>query len=105
MNAYNPEFIPKTRNPAYSSYDNKPLKKWSCDDFAEYIFDNSTFGGTFNPEGTFLDTDTYMEEYLEDLPKIKSQRVFLYGVFEMLKARIRLFKRSKIDSKIMITEL
>jgi hypothetical protein len=77
-----PEAIPKIRKPAYSSYDNKPLKKWDADDFARYILDNSSAKGVVY-ENYFT---PFLNEYLTFIPELKHkfERVFLYGVYSVI---------------------
>lgn len=88
---YNPGFVPKTRTPALARYDNKPLQSWDCDDFAEYIFDNCTPDKKFVGDGTFISEDDVILDYLEEIPR-KYSRVYLYGVFELIKGGIRVEK-------------
>ena len=89
---YNPELIPSIRKPVFASYDNKKLKNWNCDDFADYIFDNQDAKGELQTEGTFFN-DTILE-YIKAMPQ-HYQRVYLYGVFELFKSRLRLFTKTK----------
>lgn len=89
---YDPELIPSMRKPAYNSYDNKKLENWDCDDFVTYVFDHQNSKGELVAEGTFFN-DTILQ-YFEGMPQ-NYQRVYLYGVFELLKSRMNLFKTLK----------
>jgi len=97
MEAYDPELIPVVRKPVYASYDNKKLKNWTADNFADYVFDKCASPGKFakNEKYIFFVKESFifdsLAEYLEEIPP-HFARVYLYGVFEMLKARISMFK-------------
>ena len=97
MEYYDLETIPKKRNPRWACYDNKPLKNWDSDDFANFIMDHSKNNGKFNASKTFLADDTNMCEILECTPENFS-RIYLYGVWEVLKDRIKANKKIKVLS-------
>lgn len=87
---YNPDLIPSPKDERNYCYDNKPLKDWEPDDFAEYILDNSDMDHNFTNHGTFIHTmrDETTLEYLDHIPKLFA-RVYLYGVWEVFKSRIQ----------------
>lgn len=64
------------------SYSNKRLTEWNSDDFVEFVFDNCDSNGNF-VFGNFLDGT----DYLNYIPKHYA-RVYLYGVWEVLKELI-----------------
>jgi len=78
-----PNFTPSKRVDIYNCYDNKPLKKWSSDDFASYILDCSNSNGTVF-ENYFSDC---LKHYFDTLPLLKgiNERVYLYGIYSIIK--------------------
>jgi len=82
---YSKNLVPKKRTPVFACYDNKKISKWTKDDFADYIFDNSdAFTGKFSPSETFFNPLDVILDYLECIPE-NYARIYLYGVFDLFK--------------------
>jgi hypothetical protein len=84
------DHIPSKRMPVYISYDNKLLSKWDSDDFASFVLDRCD--GNDKPcwdKKHFL----YQIEMLDYIPKDYA-RVYLYGVWEVIKGAIQPSKKA-----------
>jgi hypothetical protein len=78
------DHVPSKRKPVYSCYDNKFLSKFTCDDFAELVFDNlNAKGKPCWDKKHFL----YQIEMLDYIPE-NYARVYLYGVWQTVKPAI-----------------
>ena len=86
LKSYDPELIPVVRKPVFACYDNKKIKNWIADDFAEYVFDNSDSQNKVQFSTTFFNDSII--EYLEEIPK-NYARVYLYGVFALFQERMK----------------
>ena len=89
------DHVPSKRKPVFHCYDNKTLARFTHDDFAEYVFDNMNLDGTFD-KNSFL-CQIEMLDYIPD----NYGRVYLYGVWDVVKEAIRVNK--KIASKKLFT--
>jgi hypothetical protein len=94
---YDIDMIPSIRKSKFACYDNKKLKNWNEDDFAEYIFDHSDSKGVFNPAGTFLENYEEMIRKINSVPE-NYKRVFYYGVFVCFKD-LHIKRNTKNESK------
>jgi hypothetical protein len=85
MDDIDPNIVLSVKNPPFNSYDNKKLNEWDADDFVEYIKMKS------NIDLTHMDTyfDICCKDYFEDLPKLSNPRVYLYGVWVLIKEYIK----------------
>ena len=83
-----PTKIVSFRKPVFNSYDNKPLSKFNCDDFANYIMDNTSVVTHIVEENYFT---PFIQKYLNSIPNLQgiNERVYLYGVFEVIKSIMR----------------
>jgi hypothetical protein len=84
------DFIPRVRKPAYNCYDNKKIKNWTCDDFANYIKDNSSANEWINrgKEIEFLNNYPHTLRYLSTIPALNTT-VYLYGVWMLWQDTIK----------------
>jgi len=78
------DHIPNKNEIVFNSYDNKLLSKFTCDNFADIVFDNLDAKGKpcWNKKH-FL----YQIEMLDYIPENYS-RVYLYGVWDVVKPAI-----------------
>lgn len=93
IQATNPAYViftPTFRRKGGASYEGKKLRDWTGDDFADYIFKRTGADGDFKFEPTkvFFGLDTSFCNMLEATPR-KFQRIYFYGVWEVLKDRFK----------------
>jgi hypothetical protein len=82
------ESVPSEREPVWCSYDNKKIKNWDSDDFANFVFDKSDLDLKLCDGDTFIHAVPWFKEMCENIPVIYP-RVYLYGVWECVKEKLR----------------
>ena len=80
------------------SYSNKPLKDWDCDNFVEYIKDNST--REWDCSDSLL-CYLYDIDYLNHIPENYAP-IYLYGVWQILEEYINNSNLYKHIDKLLI---